>query len=281
MRKGHGFGKLTFKHIWMARNFTFIKGKSPLVISAIHDGHYIRNELTGLFSLSAAARLREEDPYTGTWAKISDSRIIVHHSRFEADVNRQREKAVYQTPEDAWGLEVWKTKLPAVIVKRSLKVYDGFYKTAKIYFDDLFSIHKNIIVFDIHSYNYRREGIDIEADPNENPEVNIGTQNMDRELWQPVVNILMDCFRAFNFKGRKLDVRENIKFQGGYFGKWLFGHYEKDICPISIEFKKIFMDEHTGKGFEESINLISNMVQSSIEPVLKALKEIGKEFIHD
>jgi len=61
----------------------------------------------------------------------------------------------------------------------------------------------------------------------------------------------------------------------------MFGHYEKDICPISIEFKKIFMDEHTGKGFEESINLISNMVQSSIEPVLKALKEIGKEFIHD
>lgn len=255
----------------MAGNFTFIKGNSPLVISAIHDGHNIREELKGLFSLSEAARFREEDPFTATWANISDSRIIVHHSRFEADVNRPREKAVYQKPEDAWGLEVWKTKLPPEILERSLMVYDDFYKEAKTYFDDLVSLHKKIIVYDIHSYNYRREGPEIQSDPNENPEINIGTQNMDQKLWQPVVKILLGCFRTFNYEGRKLDVRENIKFKGGYFGKWLFGHYGEAICPISIEVKKIFMDEHTGKGFEKSINLISNMFHSSIKPVLKVL----------
>ena len=255
-------------NIGMAGNFTFIKGKSPLVISAIHDGHHIRNELTGLFSLSGAERLREEDPFTGTWAKSSDSRIIVHHSRFEADVNRPREKAVYQTPDDAWGLKVWNSKLTPEILERSLRVYDDFYKAAKTYFDGLFSRNKRIILYDIHSYNYKRDGTDIESDPLENPEVNIGTHNMDRELWQPIVNIMIDCFRAFNYQGRKLDVRENIKFQGGYFGKSLFANYGAAICPISIEFKKIFMNEHTGKGFDKSINLISSMIHSSIKPVL-------------
>src|SRR5690606_31171683 len=104
----------------MSENFTFQKGNSPLVITAIHDGHEVRDELKGLFNLDEAARLREEDPFTAVWADISENKIIVHHSRFEADVNRPREKAVYQNPEDAWGLEVWNRKLSGEILHRSL-----------------------------------------------------------------------------------------------------------------------------------------------------------------
>ena len=260
----------------MAKNFTFIKGDTPLVITAIHDGHLVRDELRDLFSIDEAGRLREEDPFTGTWANIWDNRILVHQSRFEADVNRPREKAVYQVPDDAWGLEVWKTKVPPEILERSFKVYDDFYEAAKIYFDELISQNGKIIVYDIHSYNYRRDGTEVEAEPFENPEINLGTKNMDRELWNPVVETLMDCFRSFDYNGRSLDVRENVKFQGGYFGKWLYGQYGKSICPISIEFKKNFMDEHTGKGNDKDIKLISDMVHLSIKTTLKALKEIGK-----
>jgi len=260
----------------MRENFTFKKGDSPLVITAIHDGHTVRDELNRLFALSEEERLREEDPYTGSWANISDSRVIVHHSRFEADVNRPREKAVYQLPEDAWGLEVWKAKLSPEILERSLQVYDDFYEAAKIYFDELISQNRKIIVYDIHSYNHRRDGIETEANSFENPEINLGTQNMDREFWQPVVEKLIQSFQTFNYEGRNLDVRENIKFKGGYFGKWLFERYGKAICPISIEVKKIFMDEHTGKGDEKNIHLISAMVDSSIKPVLKVLNEIGE-----
>ncbi|OOG71906.1 N-formylglutamate amidohydrolase [Algoriphagus sp. A40] len=258
----------------MATNFTFIKGNSPLVITAIHDGHKVRNELKSLFALGDAARLREEDPFTAFWTDFSDNRIIVNHSRFEADVNRPREKAVYQIPEDAWGLEVWKDKLPQDVLERSLKLYDDFYKAATSYFDELFAQNRVQIVYDIHSYNYRRDGIDSEADPMENPEINLGTQNMDREVWHPVVDTLLHSFRNFNYAGRNLDVRENVKFKGGYFGKWLLERYGKAICPISIEVKKIFMDEHSGRGFEKDINLISALIESSIAPVLKALNEI-------
>jgi N-formylglutamate deformylase len=260
----------------MSENFTFKKGESPLVITAIHDGHKVRDELKGLFNLSDAERLREEDPFTGRWTNISENSIVVHHSRFEADVNRPREKAVYQNPEDAWGLEVWNTKLSGEILHRSLAVYDSFYEEAATYFDELLSRHRHVIVYDIHSYNHKRDGIDTEADPLENPEINLGTQNMDRELWSPVIESFTQAFRSYDFEGRSLDVRENIKFKGGYFGKWLFERYGSAICPISIEFKKIFMDENTGEGDEGRIKSLSTVIRSSVDPVLTALSQIGK-----
>lgn len=255
----------------MNQHYTFIKGDSPIIITAIHDGHAVREELESLYSLDEASRLREEDPFTATWTFHSDSRIIVHHSRFEVDINRPREKAVYQVPDDAWGLDVWKQPLPPEVLERSLEVYDGFYAAAKAYFDGLLEMHEHVIVFDLHSYNHKREGQ--VADPSQNPDINIGTGNMNRELWDPVVETLLESFSSFDFDGQHLDVRENVKFKGGYFGKWLYKQYGDAICPISIEFKKIFMDEMTGKGFENHICLISSMVKSSVRDVLKELKK--------
>ena len=91
--------------------FSFIKGNSPIVATAIHDGHLTREGLHSLFKLNDDERLREEDPFTANWLDITDNRIIVHQSRFQTDVNRTREKAVYQKPEDAWGLDIWNEPL--------------------------------------------------------------------------------------------------------------------------------------------------------------------------
>lgn len=74
---------------------TLSVGASPLVAAAIHDGHEIRDEITNIIALSEAERLREEDPYTGKWTCITDNQIIGLRSRFEIDLNRPRDKAVY------------------------------------------------------------------------------------------------------------------------------------------------------------------------------------------
>ncbi len=256
----------------MSATYTFIKGKSPIVATAIHEGHQTRDELQGLFNLTEEERLREEDPFTAKWLNISDNNIIVHHSRFEADVNRPRDKAVYTKPEDAWNMKIWKKELSEEITGRSLAIYDNFYKTAKGYFDSLFEKHENIIVYDIHSYNHRRVGKDVAADATENPEVNIGTQNIDKDVWQSVISIIIKTFSDFDYNGHHLDVRENIKFKGGYFGQWLHAQYGKKICPISIEFKKFFMDEWTGEPFPKDIELINQLVLASRQPVLDSLK---------
>ena len=256
----------------MSATYTFTKGSSAIVATAIHEGHQTRDELSELFNLSEKERLREEDPFTAKWLNISDNNIIVHHSRFEADVNRPREKAVYVKPEDAWNLQVWKEELNSEFIQRSLDVYDNFYKKVKEYFDSLFELHKHIIVYDIHSYNYRREGKNKEADSLKNPEINIGTKNIDKSVWQPLISLLIKSFSEFDYNGRHLDVRENVKFKGGYFGQWLYENYGNKICPVSIEFKKFFMDEWTGEPSEKDVQLISQLVMASKEPVLHILK---------
>lgn len=255
--------------------YTFTKGNSPIVATAIHDGHQTRDSILNLFNLDDKERLREEDPFTAKWVNISDNNIVVHRSRFETDVNRSRDKAVYVKPEDAWGLNIWKEEIAEKTIQDSLAVYDDFYTEVKKYFDSLFLEHKNMVVYDIHSYNHRREVEDVEADPDINPEVNIGTKSMNHKKWQPLVDVLVSNFRSFDYGGRSLDVRENVKFKGGYFGEWLYKEYGDKICPISIEFKKFFMDEWTGESFEKDIRLIHQMLELSTKPILETLQKIN------
>ena len=86
------------KELW-----SITEGDSPVVATAIHNGHKVREEVGHLLALSEAERLREEDPFTGIWTDIAKTRIIANFSRFQVDLNRPREGAVYTKPEDAWG----------------------------------------------------------------------------------------------------------------------------------------------------------------------------------
>jgi len=109
---------------------------TPIIAIAIHDGHDLRDEVANLIALDDLERLREEDPFTGEWAKAFDNHIIVHTSRFEVDLNRSNDTAVYINPENAWGLKVWKSKPDANMVRQSISEYDTFYnKLNKIYED--------------------------------------------------------------------------------------------------------------------------------------------------
>jgi N-formylglutamate deformylase len=48
-------------------------------------------------------------------------------------------------------------------------------------------------------------------------------------------------------RGHALDVRENVRFQGGYFARWIHGRYSDVGVALAIELKKTFMDEWTGE----------------------------------
>lgn len=251
-------------------------GAGPLVASAIHDGHLLRPEVAEVIALSDAGQLQEEDPFTSVWTSIGNTRIIGKRSRFEVDLNRPREKAVYLSPDDAWGLKVWKTDLPADMVNRSLTGYDAFYAEVYRIFSELEKKHHRFVVFDIHSYCHRRESPNgPPADPEQNPEVNIGTGTMDRERWAPLVDRFIGGLRAYNFNSRKLDVRENVKFKGGQFGRWIHQNFPGSACCLSIEFKKFFMDEWTGVPDQQQIEEIRLALHSTLNGVLEELKKAG------
>ncbi|TXK33740.1 N-formylglutamate amidohydrolase [Pontibacter qinzhouensis] len=255
-----------------------IYGSSPLVAAAIHDGQAVRENISHLFALTAPERLREEDPCTAHWTSITDNRIIGLHSRFELDLNRPREKAIYQTPEDAWGLQVWREELPEEEVRESLKRYDHFYESVKILLTEIEQQHGSFIVYDLHTYNHKREGTDgPEADPAENPEINIGTGNMNREKWAPVVDAFTHSLRSYNYRGRHLDVRENVKFKGGHFMRWIHDNFPDKACVLSIEVKKFFMDEWTGKVDREQLEEIKLALQQTVAPVMEAFEQVHQQ----
>ena len=106
--------------------------------------------------------------------------------------------------------------------------------------------------------------------------MNLGTGNMNRQLWAPAVDAFTQNLQAYDYQGRHLDVRENVKFKGGHFMRWIHDTFPDRACVISIEFKKFFMDEWTGKPDEAQLQEIKKALQSTIEPVLAAREQVCK-----
>jgi len=220
-------------------------------------------------------QLREEDPITGEWAQIAKTQIVGLRSRFEVDLNRPRDKAVYETPADAWGMEIWDTPPDQKMIDASLKEYDDFYADIQQLLDEMVEEHGRVVVFDLHTYNHLREGpCGPAADPSVNPEVNIGTGTMDRNFWAPVVDRFIVDLRSYDFHGRRLDVRENVKFQGGYFGQWIHENYPQKVCAIAIEFKKFFMDEWEGEPDAYEVECIFRALKSTMPGVRSTLEQL-------
>jgi hypothetical protein len=70
---------------------------------------------------------------------------------------------------------------------------------------------------------------------------------MDRHRWAVLVDRFVAELADFDFCGRRLDVRENVRFQGGHFSRWIHRTFAHSVCSLAVEVKKFFMDEWTGE----------------------------------
>jgi N-formylglutamate deformylase len=218
--------------------------------------------------LADATRRREEDPHTGTLAMALPSSLVVNRSRFEIDLNRPRDDAVYRSPDDAWGLELWASEPDPDTISTSLSLYDAFYRKLGAVVERLADLHGGFVLYDIHSYNHRREGPGAEPAPvGENPELNLGTASLPPK-WKPVAETFLETAR---WEG--LDGRENVKFQGRQVAAWVHERYGDVACAIAIEFKKSFMDEWTDEIYDTRYEHIRKFVRDSTEPVLESWRD--------
>ena len=230
------------------RWWTVQHGPGPIVATAIHDGHELRPEVAAAIALPDDQRLREEDPFTGNATFGVPTHIVVHRSRFEFDLNRAPEEALYRTPEQSWGLQLWEEPPDDTLMERSLAIHSAYYRMLGELLDQVAKRHERFVLIDVHSYNHRRDGPDSAPTPQEEaPDINIGTFSMPREHWAFLIDPLTEAMRSFDFNGRRLDVRENVAFQGkGYQTRFVHERYASRGCAIALEFKKFFMDEWTG-----------------------------------
>lgn len=244
------------------RWWTVQQGPGRIVATAIHNGHHLRPEVADAMALPEEERLREEDPFTGEAVVGVPTHIVVHRSRFEFDLNRPPEGAVYRTAEQSWGLDVWKGECDEQLVARSLAIHAEYFRMLSALLDGLAARHDRFVLIDVHSYNHRRDGPGAPPTAQEEaPDINIGTFSMPRDQWAFLIDPLADALRRFDFNGRRLDVRENVAFQGkGHQTRFVHERYPKRGCAIALEFKKFFMDEWTGVADRQELEAMRRSV---------------------
>lgn len=221
-------------------------------------------------ALNGSDRLREEDPFTAQFIADIPNRVVVHRSRFEVDLNRPLEGAIYFRPDQSWGLQVWHEHPNEDEVQLLLRQHAQYYSALRHLLNDIEVEHGRFVLLDIHSYNHRRTGPESPATARElSPEINIGTFSMDRGRWAHVLDPFIERLRACTVHGRPLDVRENIAFAGkGEQTRFVHEHFPDTGCAIAVEFKKIFMDEWTGQPDPTVIDALRQAVAATI-PVLE------------
>jgi N-formylglutamate amidohydrolase len=242
-------------------------GAGPVAAVALHAGHLVRPGLTGYIALGDDERTREEDPYTAQMVPAGITLIEVNRSRFEVDLNRPRYRAVYQGPQDAWGLRVYRGELPDDEDRISRAVYDTFYATAFDVLSRLEQTYGRFVVLDLHSYNHRRNGAGAApADVSANPELNLGTRRLDRAKWASVVEGFSETMTGAGF-----DCRENVKFGGGHFAHWVADTFPDTGAALAIEFKKTYMDEWTGAVDVDAVARIRSALEQAVPVVTDAV----------
>jgi N-formylglutamate amidohydrolase len=245
------------------------RGDGPVVACGVHCGHDLRPELAALLAVDEKTRVYEEDPYSGAWAELAPTRVLVHRSRFEVDLNRSRSGAVYLEPDDAWGLRVWKQPPPRQVLEESLRLYDAFYSELESLLKDVEARCGRFVLYDLHSYNHRRPGAS--RPPGSDPDVNLGTGSLDRDRWGPVADAFLAALATQTVGGRSLDIGENVRFKGGHLPRWVHETFPATGCALAVEVKKFFMDEHTGRLDRQLSEEVGRALAATVPAVTEGL----------
>lgn len=247
----------TFNAVASDYSFTLkIDEYVPYVCGAVHDGHQFRKELWENCLHTEYDRWFEEDPATKEMVKNHPIVLAGCDSRFEYDLNRHPENAIYN---DAWGKKLWKSPLTESQKEKSLQKHANFYKVVNCLIAKLEELHGAVVVYDMHSYNWKRWDREV-------PVINLGTKNIDNhrygdmvENWRASLSLLQ---LPYNIKATS---KINDTFQGnGYFLKHITQHFGYTLV-LATEFKKIYCDELNQIIFPEVVDAIEKQLQEKIK----------------
>lgn len=227
----------------------------PYVCGAVHDGHQFREELWEQCLHSEYERWFEEDPETKNMVKTHPIVIAGCDSRFEYDLNRAPQVAIY---EDAWGKKLWKQPLSQLQIETSLSKHNNFYKVVHALIETLESKHKSVVVYDMHSYNWRRWDREV-------PVINLGTKNIDNGRYGHFVTAWRDSLAKLQLPNDIAATSKiNDTFYGnGYFLKYITQHF-KNTLVLATEYKKIYCDELRQIIYPEVVHAIEQQMRDRV-----------------
>lgn len=231
-----------------------IEEYTPFVGFAIHNGHNLRKELKQNCLLSDYERWYEEDPETLNFISSLPIVIAGMDSRYEYDLNRPEETAIY---DEAWGKKVWKKTLTQDEKNVSINKHRNFYKIVSTLISKLELKFNSVVVFDIHSYNHKRY-------EKETPVFNLGTENINQKQYRKYINYWLRELHKINLPGIETVVEENDVFKGkGYLLEHITTNF-KNTLVFATEIKKIYCNEENGEVYPLVIDELTNQFKKAI-----------------
>ena len=202
---------------------------------AVHDGHQFRKELWDNCIHTEYERWYEEDPETKEMVRSHPIVIAGCDSRFEYDLNRAPEDAVFDT---AWGKKLWHEPLSEENKMKSLKKHENFYKVVHALIAKLESKFGVAVVYDMHSYNWKRWDREV-------PTWNLGTSNVDNDRFGGTIELWRQALSELKLPHAiKSTSKINDTFQGnGYFLKYITKNFQNTLV-LATEIAKVYCDEY-------------------------------------
>ncbi|MCI2228135.1 N-formylglutamate amidohydrolase [Polaribacter sp. MSW13] len=234
---------------------------------AVHDGHQFRKELWDNCLHTEYERWFEEDPETKQMVKSHPIVIAGMDSRFEYDLNRTPETAIYT---DAWGKQLWKNPLPKEQKDRSLEKHENFYKVVNALVAKLEEKFGVCIVYDMHSYNCKRWTREV-------PTWNLGTGNVDVKRFGNEIESWRAILEKTPLPNRiKSTAKINDTFQGnGYFLKYITQNF-KNTLVLATEIAKVYCDELEQILFPEVVSSVENYLKTELKKHAETFYKLHK-----
>lgn len=253
----------------VASDYSFtikIKEYVPYACTAIHDGHQFRKELWENCTHTEYERWYEEDPETKNMIKSHPIVIAGCDSRFEYDLNRVPEEAVFDT---AWGKQLWHKPLSEDMKDKSLRKHTNFYKVVHTLIEKLESKFGFCTVYDMHSYNWKRWDREV-------PTWNLGTSNIDNKRFGSVIENWRQSLSEIKLpNGIKSTSKINDTFQGnGYFLKYITQNF-KNTLVLATEIAKIYGDEYEQIIYPEVVDAVEKEL---IKRILEHATQVYNRF---
>ncbi|MBT8315572.1 MAG: N-formylglutamate amidohydrolase [Maribacter sp.] len=241
-----------------------IEEYAPYMCGAVHDGHQFRRSLWDNCLHTEYERWYEEDPCTFEMVQSHPIVLAGCDSRFEYDLNRPPETAIFDT---AWGKQLWRNPLSRTEKNHSLNKHNAFYEVVHTLVEQLEKIHGQLIVFDMHSYNWRRWDRPV-------PTWNLGTENIDNSRYGSIVDSWRGKLGDMKLPGPIPQSSEiNDVFQGnGHFLKYITKNFENTLV-LATEISKVYCDERNGIIYPEVVRSVERHLKELIPLQVKEFQE--------
>ncbi len=228
----------------------------PYACAAVHAGHHLDKNLWDNILHTEYDRWYEEDPCTDQFISGLPITLVGHDSRFEYDLNRNTNDAIY---ESAWGKDLWKKPLTKAERNRAMEKHENFYKVVLTLVVKLEEMFGSVVFYDMHSYNYRRWDRKV-------PVFNIGTANVDSEKYLTAIEQWQEILNNMRLPiDREVTCQVNDVFQGnGFFLKYVTAN-SLNTLVLATEVSKVYCNELDGRIYPEVVAAISDLLKYHIK----------------